>query len=86
MASATASMPKNQADRLPLSHQSNPQGLMISIDTRGAFFLMLQSQRGSIPGRILTSDGASPDLMDTANNLYDRGGGAYGGGETSFQS
>jgi hypothetical protein len=56
MASATASMPKNQADRLPLSHQSNPQGLMISIDTRGAFFLMLQSQRGSIPGRILTSD------------------------------
>ena len=56
MASATASMPKNQADRLPLSHQSNPQGLMISIDTRGAFFPMLQSQRGSIPGRILTSD------------------------------
>ena len=56
MASATASMPKNQADRLPLSHQSNPQGLMISIDTRGAFFLMLQSQRGSIPDRILTSD------------------------------
>ena len=54
MASATASMPKNQADRLPLSHQSSPQGLMISIDTRGAFFLMLQSQRGSIPGRILT--------------------------------
>jgi hypothetical protein len=38
MASATASMPKNQADRLPLSHQPGPQGLMISIDIQGAFF------------------------------------------------
>ena len=26
MASAAASMPKNQADRLPLSHQPGPQG------------------------------------------------------------
>jgi hypothetical protein len=37
-ASATASMPKNQADRLLLSHQPGLQGLMISIDTWGAFF------------------------------------------------
>ena len=30
--------------------------------------------------------GASPELMDTANNLYHkREGGAYGGKESSFQ-
>jgi len=29
--------------------------------------------------------GASPELMDTPNNLYDRVGGAYGGKESSFQ-
>ena len=31
------------------------------------------------------STGPCPDLMDTAKNLYDRGGGAYGGEESSFQ-
>ncbi len=25
------------------------------------------------------------EMMDTAKNLYDRGGSAYGGSETSFQ-
>jgi hypothetical protein len=32
----------------------------------------------------MISIGPSPDLMDTANNLYDRVGGAYGGEESSF--
>jgi hypothetical protein len=32
----------------------------------------------------LITIGPSPDLMDTAKNLYDRGGGVYGGRETSL--
>jgi hypothetical protein len=71
MASATASMPKNQADRLPLSQKPGPQGLMISIDTRGAFFLMLQSQRGSIPGRILTSN-KRHSVAELQNDAYSK--------------
>jgi hypothetical protein len=34
---------------------------------------------------LMISIAPSPELMDTANNLYNRIGGAYGGKESSFQ-